>query len=84
MEDAVLVEVDPAAVLRRQESVTFIRQNLAHTRYAEGRVALNVAALAASVVLQSTAGGLKGIVDCWAEIFVWNLSLEAFIGLCFA
>jgi hypothetical protein len=83
MEDAVLVEVDPAAVLRRQESVTFIRQNLSDTRHVERHVTLHVTALAASVVLQSPAGGFKGIVDRWAEILVSNPSLKAFLGLCF-
>jgi hypothetical protein len=84
MENAVLVKVDPSTVVRRQESVTLFRQNPAYTRNPEGRVTLHVATLAASVVLQSPAGGLKCIVDCLTDILVWDLNLKAFIDLCFA
>jgi len=78
IQHAVAVEVDLAPVGRLQEAVAVLRQQLAHAGVGQSFVALDVAALRASVIFQPPACGVEGLPNRRGEDLLLLVSHHQF------
>jgi hypothetical protein len=82
--NAVLVKIDFASIVRSQKSVTLVRKDFADASLWKRRVALCVASLTPSVILQTPACGLERFVNCDPKILMWDLHFLMLLDLSFA